>query len=90
MRVNTPTASMITVFNSVDGDPQQTLRWNREVKWHVKGPGSPNAGQRVRDRYHLPWSGTGTPWTIYDAAPGEHYDSFRSERLGLRQFINAL
>jgi hypothetical protein len=90
VRTQSPGAAMLTVFNAVQGDPMQSLTWNRTPRWYVKPSWSPHAGQRVRDKNHPTWIGLGTPYTILDNPNNVKAKSFVSERLPLSDFAAAL
>jgi hypothetical protein len=91
VRLHAPVADMLTVFNSALGNnPQETVKWARDIQWYVKPSWSDHPGQRVRDRNHKVWIGLGSPSTILDLHSTEKSASFKAERIDLRTFAGGL
>lgn len=86
VRVHSPSADLLTVFNSNLGQrPIDSLKWARDVQWYTKP-----SGQRVRDKWHKVWTGMGTPYTIMDLHSSETNKTFKAERVELRDFAGGL
>ncbi len=91
VRIHSPAADLLTVFNSgLGANPQESLKWARDIQWYVKPSWSDHPGQRVRDKNHKVWIGLGTPATILDLHATEKSPSFKAERLSLTQFAGGL
>jgi hypothetical protein len=91
VRLHSTSADMLTVFNaSLGSNPQETLKWARDIQWYVKDAYSSHPGQRVRDKNHKVWLGLGNPSTILDLHASEKSTSFKAERLDLGTFARGL
>ncbi len=91
VRIHSPLADLMTVFNSgLGANPQESLKWARDIQYYVKDQYSNHPGQRVRNKYHKVWVGLGAPSTILDLHASEKSASFKAERQSLTQFASGL